>query len=173
MKEWSEDYGVAVDVIRSRINNGWDAGRAITETSSEAKKRGYAERKRTKPKPPSKWDQIIIHNGISKTAEQWAEENNKTKRAVNKRIRAGWSFEDAIFTPTRTAQKFTHDGKSLTMDEWSSETGIDAGTLWKRLSYGYTFDEAVTLPLNTTKSHKRYLPKTEGSETAQMADLLD
>lgn len=165
LKDWGKQYNINPEILRKRLYAGWDMEKALTEKITRSEPRAHAEKKPLKQKE-SKWDQIIIHDGISKTSEEWAKEYGHTKRAVNKRIRAGWPFEDAIFTPTRKTKKYTYDNECLTMDEWSVKTGIPADTIQHRMKRGYSFKEAITKPLDITRrNHLCKEQKTERNET--------
>lgn len=48
----------------------------------------------------------ITYKGITKTASQWAEKYNIQRNVFNKRIRRGWSFEDAVSKRVRKYKSY-------------------------------------------------------------------
>lgn len=44
---------------------------------------------------------FITYKGVTKTASQWAEQYNIQRNVLNKRLRRGWSFKDAVSTKVR------------------------------------------------------------------------
>lgn len=59
--------------------------------------------------------------------------------------RWGWSLDDALNTPVRTAKLITANGKTLTIDEWAEEVGLQAGSIRQRLREGWNEQDAVTI----------------------------
>lgn len=67
-----------------------------------------------------------------------------------KRLRAGWSVEDALTTPVRSHHKRTLDGKPL--HQWSLETNKAESTLRGRLRRGE--QHVLTKPLYARSDHQ-------------------
>lgn len=71
------------------------------------------------------------------------------RRARRKRIKLGWTPEDAASRPVRskrTARTVTVGGETLAIHEWSERTGIPTAVISSRLSIGWTPERAVGTP---------------------------
>lgn len=136
LDELSDLYGVDKKIIDGRLRNGWDFYRAITDNPSIFK---Y--------KNKSKWDTLVTHDGITKTARQWLDDCAISRCGVNERVMRGMDIETALFAPLYNARRYEYNGESLSLKEQSKKTGIKKCTLEKRLRKGLSFQEAITTPV--------------------------
>ena len=69
-------------------------------------------------------------DGTTATCSQWARINGIPVNRVNKRIKLGWSPEDAI---SPTAKLVLYHGEWKTLTEWCRALGIDFGKVQQRI----------------------------------------
>lgn len=94
-----------------------------------------------------------------KTLAELGKELGGSRHLVQRRLKCGWSLEDAISRPVgsqkipftqvkRCNQKdITAFGKTQGINAWARETGINPTTISKRLSkYGWDEERAVSIP---------------------------
>lgn len=58
------------------------------------------------------------------------------------RLSAGWSPEEALSTPARSARLYTAHGKTASLDDWAEYLGLTRKKLEKRLKMGHSPEEA-------------------------------
>lgn len=124
-------------------------------------------------------------NGDTKCIMAWCDDLNLPVGAVNDRLYNGWDSNKALSVPFRDLKKKYYIGDiGFSIKEWSEKTGLSEAAIHNRLRNGMTLEEALNTPpryKNGTRGRKftsaseivRGLNKTERSETAQLADLLD
>jgi hypothetical protein len=143
--DWGEDprlamLGITPNLIRSRIDSGWDLDEAMTR--------------------PAVLGKTITYNGETLTMMDWSRRLGSAVNVVSKRIRKGWNIEDAITIPlgatrklavqkaNRACQKLiTYNGETLSMIEWSKRLGAAKNVVSARISTGWSPEKAVSTPL--------------------------
>lgn len=95
----------------------------------------------------------ITYRGKTQSMADWADDLGISYTLIRRRLRAGWSAEDAFEKPVNTflartcrAKRIVCNGESLTIAEWASRLGINEQTLRGRLRYGIP----IELILSTT-----------------------
>lgn len=98
-----------------------------------------------------------------KTFAEWGKELGGHRHLVRRRLKWGWSIEDAISKPLgdykippkevkRNQRYITAFGKTQSINAWARSTGIQASTISKRLhKYGWTEEDAVSVPPHKKK----------------------
>lgn len=133
MVEWSEDSRCVVGyrTLKDRISkNGWEPERAFTT--------------------PRRPDLVgITAWGENKSAIQWAEDSRcpVDRHLIGRRIRKGWSPEDAISTPGRT--QVTAWGDTKSMSEWVKDDRcvVNLAILSDRVTArGWDHERALSTP---------------------------
>ncbi len=103
-------------------------------------------------------------NGNRKLLVEWAEETGISRWTLASRLRAGWSPERTLTTPSntalgrRTARKtkatkhIRFRGKTKNLSQWSLAMGLSAKVIANRLRAGWSIRHALTLPSCRTGS---------------------
>lgn len=92
---------------------------------------------------------VIEHNGVKKTATEWAREIGVKARTIRARYRKG-QF-DSLFNKNNKNVFIEYNGETHTLTEWSRIKGIKAQTLSSRRKKGYSVEEIF----NTDNLRKR------------------
>lgn len=85
---------------------------------------------------------IINAFGEELTIAEWSEKLNIPKTTLSRRIKDGWTPEEAL--TKEKAKRFKALGKNLTLREWERKTGISYDTLLYRIRNGWSIEEALT-----------------------------
>lgn len=86
----------------------------------------------------------ITIDGVTKTLQEWAEENNLLASTLVSRQRAGVDGA-RLLQPSRTGGRLTFNGITDTYRGWGSRTGIKPSTIAMRLTrYGWSVEKALT-----------------------------
>lgn len=80
--EWAEEFGVRLDRIQGRVQNGWDPVDAVLKTKY---KRG----------------ERISYNGVTKSIDGWAKEVGLSPNTIRLRLKKGWTSKEILLTPAR------------------------------------------------------------------------
>lgn len=77
---------------------------------------------------------LITYNDVTKTVCEWSASTNISEGCLRKRLKEGWSAEEALGYKERTKhKKITYLGRSMSIKEWSDETGLTITCLQSRL----------------------------------------
>ena len=138
VREWSEQTGLRVGLISSRLAKGWSLERTLTEEPGTV----LALRQNT-----------IAHNGVTLTEASWARRLGISRAALKYRLTQGWPLDKALSPELiiRRHVAFTYGGKTMTIREWAGETGIKYQTIISRMHQGWTFERAITVEPGTTR----------------------
>ena len=86
-------------------------------------------------------------DGKRMNIKDWARELGVTTGTINRRLRNGWSLDDALDPATKNPhlRYLTHNGKTQTMSNWARELGVRVQVLRNRLdSYHWPLERALT-----------------------------
>lgn len=94
-------------------------------------------------------------------ASDWSKISGISDATIKKRIQAGWSNRDAVFTPVLESSKYEYDGMKLTLKEWAKtelakQNRLSYQILLRRINSGQTIEDALTKPVC---EHKKYPSK--------------
>lgn len=86
---------------------------------------------------------LITYNRSTKTMAEWCECLNMDRRAIDGRLRRGWSIEKAFSVPIkpRNPHIVHYQGRDYTASALSRLLGIERQTLDKRLKLGWNEEE--------------------------------
>ena len=120
---------------------------------------GITREPRAKPKPPAggyrcgRRGKQMEAFGEKHNLREWADRYRVSYYALMKRLRNGWTLEEALTAPKGARlyrnrpgpvpMRLNVDGMSLTLDEWAREAGVNRSTIYMRLRMGWTAREAV------------------------------
>lgn len=84
--------------------------------------------------------------GQTRCITDWAVRIGVAPSTVVRRMKLGWSSEDAVSLPPRTQRRteVTHDGVCMSVGKWARKTGLRAQTIMHRLDCGWTVGDALT-----------------------------
>ena len=77
---------------------------------------------------------------------EWEEQTGVDQGLISRRIKKGWTPENAISIPMEKPRTISFEGLELTVSEWSSRTGISCNAINKRLKTGWSIKDALNLP---------------------------
>jgi hypothetical protein len=83
--DWAISAGMSVQVLKSRLNQGWSMEEALTTP--------------VRPLTPTDVPTVITYNGITQSLAQWAKDLHMSYATLYKRLVRGTSFEEAIKNP--------------------------------------------------------------------------
>lgn len=108
---------------------------------------------------------IVTYNGKSQTLSLWAEEVNIPFKALQLRLKNGWSIEKALNTPLGTENSMHHkvefNGKVQNLAEWSRELGIPYTTITDRVGMGWEMERILSTPEDARLRQITYKGKTQ------------
>lgn len=82
LREWERKSGISADVIRSRLDYGWDVAEAVSR--------------------PVRKPKTFTIDGRTRTIPDWCREYGKGEGTVRSRLHMGWSIERALGTKVRS-----------------------------------------------------------------------
>lgn len=75
------------------------------------------------------------YKGVTKTNGQWAKEYGMSPEALLRRMRLGWSIENALNTPLRSPNVYRYNGAWMTISELSKlNNTITKQEMYKRIA---------------------------------------
>jgi hypothetical protein len=146
LSEWARELRITVSGLMHRLKR-WPLSEALSLPVQRSKPKG---------KPVARFflykDQLLHVRVI-------ATEIGMEVETLARRLKAGWTIEQAVTTPVRDnkrgrAMLLAHDGRTLSSSDWSRLTGIGEKTIRTRLILGWTIDDALTIP--ASKSNRYY-----------------
>ena len=93
---------------------------------------------------------FIYYNGKTQCLNDWAKELGIQRLTLTKRIKSGWSIEEAFETPVTNTRKrsnqtmITFEGMTRTINEWSEITGLPPSTIRTRYNRGWEVERILT-----------------------------
>lgn len=128
-KDWEKITGIPRRCIQNRLKKGWSVKDTLTVKSKDGKtfKLGFE------------------YKGEYVTYAQLERENGLSDSTINKRLKSGWSLEQAIETPPNRTRGtlITYNGETLNLREWGERIGINSNTVSKYLKKGFTMEEII------------------------------
>lgn len=101
-------------------------------------------------------NKMLTLNGDTKCLAAWAEEFKIAEGTIARRLKGGWSEEDAVKKPVGTRliaanqRKFTYKGKTTNIKQWCEDLNLPYGTIHARINrYNWSFEKAIKTPCNT------------------------
>lgn len=86
LEEWANEIGVTHGTLSDRLKRGWSLDEAFTKSPL-----GHHRNKRS--------NVMLTINGVTKCVTEWAEETGVPRHVICRRIKTGWSAENAAKTP--------------------------------------------------------------------------
>lgn len=104
--EWALDYGITPTIIISRLERGFTASEAITvpmQVAHVGQKLPIFHRKQRSPtvSRERKRRRIYTANGVTMPLGEWALMLGVSTSAIHRRIKEGWTVEEAITMPPK------------------------------------------------------------------------
>jgi len=100
---------------------------------------------------------LITHDGVTKTATEWARTLGLNPSTVIERLRRGWSHEQSLADPCRTSRGKSYPTETLSFQgttklliNWAKEIGMTPNALRMRLRLGWSVERALTQPKKTS-----------------------
>lgn len=94
LTQWANETGIHYVTITARLSRGWSIAEALTlPTKYEGKTRQGST--------------LLVVKGVAKAVSQWAKLTGISEKTIRKRLRTGWSLEDALSIPPRPNQRKT------------------------------------------------------------------
>ena len=87
---------------------------------------------------------ILEFNSEKKTQEEWGKIYGISGSNIHKRLKRGWSIEDALTKPMKATRTILYMGEDLTILEWSKKLDLDYATIRYRLKENYPLDMVFT-----------------------------
>lgn len=137
LAELAETHGKDIGTVRSRLQRGMSAEKALETPVRES---------RTRSNVP-----LYTINGATRTLPEWSRHVGVGRRTVQSRIDRGYSVEQALgFAPKPT---FTHpknltvtiDGKMKPLKRWAEIYGVNYNKIYRRVKRGWTAEQALGL----------------------------
>jgi crotonobetainyl-CoA:carnitine CoA-transferase CaiB-like acyl-CoA transferase len=130
--------------IERRDNNGdYSPENCVWATDAEQRRNKRTSVVLTRPR-----------DGKTMNLADWARELGITKETIKRRLKNGWSLNDALDPTTKNPhlRYLTFNGKTQTLTQWARELGVRVQVLKNRLdSYGWSVERALTTPGRATQ----------------------
>lgn len=120
---------MTVETLAWRLEYGWEAPDAVLA-----------------PVRPAAALVVVTAFGRTLTPGEWERENGVPAGLIGKRIKLGWTPEDAVSRPVRR-KAVTVGGETPTIRGWSERTGIPINVISGRLYAGWSPERAVGTPV--------------------------
>jgi len=98
----------------------------------------------------------VTHAGETMTLADWGRRIGIKGHSICRRLRNGWSVEDALTLPAApgklsgppgNSRTVTYNGRTQTLAQWAREIGVDRVTLWQRIyKYNWPLSRAIGEP---------------------------
>lgn len=132
ISEWAKELNIGTTTLHARLfKHKWPVERALTT-------------------PPS--------TEINRSLTELSRKHGIDRLTVWKRLRRGWSLEDALNRPKGyhiCKKNIKYKGVEKPLTDWCRELDKDYDTVVKRLKYGWTPEEAFTLEKD------KYIPRAK------------
>jgi hypothetical protein len=134
LREWADLTGISERILSGRRCAGWPVEDILDPDSGRRRwAAGIAKSARRNAK-------MLTWQGESMSIHDWARKLGLNRCTIRERLKAGWSVERALGTPTRpwagnrhTAKLYTHAGRTQSLPAWARELKISTQTLAHRL----------------------------------------
>ena len=144
--EWTKSYEIFKEWA---VKNGYEENLTLDRIDN---KKGYSPDNcrwvSQKEQANNRTSNIFIeYNGKTLTIAELAEKTDIKYETLRRRIRRGWSIEQALNEPTRKThipKLITYKGKTKRLYEWAEELNIPYKTLHARIARGWNVDKALT-----------------------------
>jgi len=148
LEELSVKFSINQSTIKDRIKTGESLHEALDIVSTDRQKPLDKDRKTGKYT-------LYTLEGKTMTLCEWCNEKNINILTVQKRLRNGYSFSDAISTERFTnARTYSINNQDMTLAEIEEVYGISARIVYKRIhELGYTIEDAIS----NSKGKVKYL----------------
>ena len=94
----------------------------------------------------------IAYGEVTMCETAWARQLGMSLCTISKRIKRGWSEEQALtMPPNDTCVNITHNGVTMCLSEWSRCLGNSGKIVSERLKLGWSVEKAVTTPVRKYK----------------------
>lgn len=111
----------------------------------------------------------LTYLGKTKNVSAWAEEFGIDKSNLSRRVKAGWTIEEALNTPEKFGNRIKktgqvlHEycGKTQCIAEWAREYGLSVSLLRLRLGKGWTIEKSLKEPKGLFDVKKVHLESTD------------
>ena len=92
---------------------------------------------------------ILTHEGVSKTISEWAEMLNVERSAIAHRLERGWSVEDALEKPfeNKKHKLVAFNGIVDTLTGWGKRLGGSQELIRTRLKLGWSIEKSLSIPI--------------------------
>lgn len=132
LSQWAREVGLDRHAIEARLSNGWTVERALTEPSGALH--------------PSSL--MLEHDGQTLPLQEWANQLGFKGSTIHNRLRAGWTVDKALTTPTDRVSYVRWNGESRTIPDWARVTGIPKSVLYARINQlGWPVEKSFTTPV--------------------------
>jgi len=169
ISEWEDKLGFKRGVVHGRINEGWSARRALMTPVSRRKKSPERLEKLRRKRNGHQ----LTYGGETMCISAWTERLGFSYTLIRKRLKSGWSVEDALTIPPlqsrnqsgesddpegnrqpvtrkerlrnkRNNHLLTFRGETLCISEWTERLGFEYTLIRKRLESGWSVERALT-----------------------------
>lgn len=132
LSQWAREVGLTKGALETRLNTGWTVERALTEPTGALKSNTV----------------FMEYDGRRLPLQDWAKISGIPMGTLHGRLRAGWSDERALTTPTDRVRRVEWNGETRTVGEWAKVLGMPRTLLHVRLGQmGWSVEKAFTTPV--------------------------
>ena len=153
--DWEKITGIPRRCIHDRIQKGWSVEDALTIKAED----GHS------------FIKGFEYKGRVVTFAQLEKEKGYSDSTITKRLKSGWSLEEAIETPLKITL-FEFRGEAKTLRQWAQEYGINVDTVRQRMNNsGWSLEKALTTPSNKNRG-KLITYKNKTLNLKEWAELI-
>lgn len=89
---------------------------------------------------------FLTWNGKTQCVTDWAVETGINHETISRRIKKGWSAEQALSVTPLNGKAVCFNGESKTISEWAREKNVPVTALYARLDRGWSIEKTLTTP---------------------------
>jgi hypothetical protein len=125
VRQWSEETGIPISTLKSRLRKGMDPDEIIS-------------------KPKNYQIRLITHDGKTQNMSQWADEIGISREAMRQRLLRMDPEKAVTLGKQESRKQLEIRGRSQSIKEWAEEVGTTYQTIYQRLFVmGWPPEDAV------------------------------
>jgi hypothetical protein len=92
---------------------------------------------------------FLTWNGKTQCVTDWGNELGIDHKTISKRLKLGWSVNDALGTAPLNGKAIQFNGQTRTIAEWSRIVNVPVTAIYARLDRGWSVEDSLTTPVKT------------------------
>lgn len=111
---------------------------------------------------------LITFNGTTQCVTDWANQFGIPPSTLMRRLKRGWSIEEALTTAAIPLRNITFNGITMSLSQWARQLNMSHTALSSRFRRGWTVEEALATTPGTPRTQDELI--TCNSQTMSLTD---